>query len=54
MYYSLPTQRVSVIKMSEDEIIDLLASHDIVKRSPEEAEAEEDLEPWDNEEHEEL
>lgn len=40
--------------MSDEEIMDLLASHGIVKRSPEEAEAEEDVEPWDQEEHEEL
>ena len=41
-----------MIKMSDDEIIELLASKGIHKRTPEEAEADEDFEPW--EDHQEL
>ena len=33
--------------MSDDEIIELLASKGIHKRTPEEAEADEKFEPWD-------
>ncbi len=36
--------------MSEEEIMDLLFSYGIVKRSAEEAEADEDFEPFDKEE----
>ena len=41
-------QRVSVIKMSDDEIIELLASKGIHKRTPEEAEADEEFEPYED------
>lgn len=51
--FSSSMQRVPVDKMSEDEINDLLASYGIVKRSQEEADAEEDLEPWEDD-HKEL
>ena len=34
--------------MSEDEIMELLGSHEIVKRSAEEAEADENFESWDH------
>ncbi len=38
------------MKMSEEEIVDLLASHGIVKSSAEEAEAEENNESFDDRE----
>lgn len=41
-----------MIKMSDDEIIQLLASRGIHKRTPEEAEADEEFEQF--EDHEEL
>ena len=37
-----------MIKMSDDEIIELLASKGIHKRSPEEAEADEQFEPYED------
>lgn len=40
--------------MSDDEIVELLASKGIHKRTPEEAEADEEFEPWDDKEHQEL
>ena len=43
-----PPQRVSVIKMSDDEIIELLAARGIHKRTPEEAEADEEFEPFED------
>ena len=43
----LPLQRVGVMKMSEDDLIELLSSHGIEKRTEEEAEADEEFEPWD-------
>ena len=43
-------QRVSVMKMSEQEIMDLLESHGIVKRSAEEAEAEGNFESFEDKE----
>lgn len=48
-------ERVPVAKLSEDAIIELLTSRGIVKRTPEEAEADEDFEPWeDGQERQEL
>ena len=54
---SLPpclSQRVPVGHLSEDQIMELLAAGGIVKRTAEEAEADEDFEPWDDQERQEL
>lgn len=41
-------QRVPVSSYSHEEIMDLLSSHGIMKRSAEEAEKDENFESWDH------
>lgn len=48
MMWYIEFQRVPVSKMSEDEIMELLASRGIVKRSAEEAEQDEQFESFDH------
>ena len=43
-----------MIKLSEDEIMEVLSDRGIVKRPASESLAEEDFEPWDEEKKEEL